>query len=157
MGREIHDRTHVVHSSIALLQERFRQLQRVKEMREERELLRILSEPSCSNKQYFINLTNPTVTNYEPGRFVFHSDVFFPQRSSPIAPQVSLSLRPALQSSAFEADDQYYCSSSDQTPLLMKLWPVDYISPSFKASSDKSLLDCDPYNECSDVDTSLHL
>ena len=35
MGRESHDRTHVVHSSIALLQERFRQLQRVKEMREE--------------------------------------------------------------------------------------------------------------------------
>uniref|UniRef100_A0A803QBX2 Uncharacterized protein n=1 Tax=Cannabis sativa TaxID=3483 RepID=A0A803QBX2_CANSA len=32
------------HSSIALLQERFRQLQRAKEMREEKELLRLLSE-----------------------------------------------------------------------------------------------------------------
>ena len=39
MGRQGNDPT-VMHSSIALLQERFRQLQRAKEMREERELLR---------------------------------------------------------------------------------------------------------------------
>ncbi|KAL1372768.1 uncharacterized protein LOC127741490 [Arachis duranensis] len=32
----------IMHSSIALLQERFRELQRVKEMREERELLKMM-------------------------------------------------------------------------------------------------------------------
>ncbi|KAJ0982210.1 hypothetical protein J5N97_010465 [Dioscorea zingiberensis] len=36
-------------SSIALLQERFRQLQRVKKMREERELMRMLAEPDLSS------------------------------------------------------------------------------------------------------------
>ncbi|GMJ05035.1 hypothetical protein HRI_004172700 [Hibiscus trionum] len=38
-----------VHSSIALLQERFRQLQRAKEMRQEREVLRLLSEAEQIN------------------------------------------------------------------------------------------------------------
>ncbi|MFS7933944.1 hypothetical protein Hanom_Chr05g00385751 [Helianthus anomalus] len=35
-------------SSIAMLQERFRQLEKVKEMREERELLKLISSPSPS-------------------------------------------------------------------------------------------------------------
>ncbi|KAL7175303.1 hypothetical protein ACSBR2_028996 [Camellia fascicularis] len=39
----------VNHSSIALLQERFKQLQRAKEMREERELSRQLSESQRAN------------------------------------------------------------------------------------------------------------
>lgn len=43
MGRESSDPT-VVSSSIALLQERFRQLQKVKERREEQQLLKMLSE-----------------------------------------------------------------------------------------------------------------
>ncbi|XVF70821.1 hypothetical protein PTKIN_Ptkin11bG0192600 [Pterospermum kingtungense] len=38
-----------VHSSIALLQERFRQLQRAKEMRQERQVLRLLSEAEQIN------------------------------------------------------------------------------------------------------------
>lgn len=42
MGRE--DDSAVVHSSIALLQERFRQLERAKEMRQEKELLQRVSE-----------------------------------------------------------------------------------------------------------------
>ncbi|KAL9669763.1 hypothetical protein QQ045_007312 [Rhodiola kirilowii] len=49
----------VCHSSIALLQERFRRLERAKEMREERELFRLLSEtlkvnhPTCYYEQFF--------------------------------------------------------------------------------------------------------
>ncbi|EXB29524.1 hypothetical protein L484_010582 [Morus notabilis] len=167
MGREIHDQTHaVVHSSIALLQERFRQLQRVKEVREERELLRILSEHNINNNNNLMN--NPTMI-CEPLRLVFHSDhhhhhhhLIFPQiRSSPSAPQVSLSLWPALQCSSSASEDQYYCSSiNDQTPLLMmKLWPLDTHAPAefSEASSDKSHLDSDPDHDYSDVDTSLHL
>ncbi|KAK8541648.1 hypothetical protein V6N13_137757 [Hibiscus sabdariffa] len=44
MGRQGGDPT-VVSSSIALLQERFRQLQKDREKREEKELLKLLSEP----------------------------------------------------------------------------------------------------------------
>ncbi|KAF3453342.1 hypothetical protein FNV43_RR03782 [Rhamnella rubrinervis] len=40
------------HSSIALLQERFRQLQKAKEMREEKELLRLYSESGSGRRSY---------------------------------------------------------------------------------------------------------
>ncbi|KAF4394104.1 hypothetical protein F8388_017917 [Cannabis sativa] len=64
------------HSSIALLQERFRQLQRAKEMREEKELLRLLSESERSN---------PTTTKrYEAAAagFSFHSESLLPHSHS---------------------------------------------------------------------------
>ncbi|KAK8521683.1 hypothetical protein V6N12_066273 [Hibiscus sabdariffa] len=53
MGRQGGDPT-VVSSSIALLQERFRQLQKDREKREERELLKLLSESDLvgSNMRY---------------------------------------------------------------------------------------------------------
>ncbi|GLU17328.1 hypothetical protein SLE2022_337000 [Rubroshorea leprosula] len=41
----------VVHPSIALLQERFRQLERAKEMRQEKELLRMLPESREASMQ----------------------------------------------------------------------------------------------------------
>ena len=59
MGRDSHDPTSF-HSSIALLQERFRQLQRVKEMREERELQKMLNEP----KQFSSNTTTSMSRTY---------------------------------------------------------------------------------------------
>lgn len=53
MGRQNCNST-AVHSSIALLQERFRQLERAKEMRQQREqLLRLFSEPEQANPQFF--------------------------------------------------------------------------------------------------------
>ncbi|GKV38425.1 hypothetical protein SLEP1_g46337 [Rubroshorea leprosula] len=52
----------IVHPSIALLQERFRQLERAKEIRQEKELLRMLPE----SRQ--INATMP----YVPCRSLFH-------------------------------------------------------------------------------------
>lgn len=55
----------VVHSSsIALLQERFRQLQRAKEMREEQELLRQITEPHRDN----------STTCQDPSRLAFQSE-----------------------------------------------------------------------------------
>ncbi|CAK9158283.1 unnamed protein product, partial [Ilex paraguariensis] len=48
-----------MHSSFALLQQRFKQLQRIKKMQKEREYLRMLSE----SKQ-----VNPT-NRYDPSRF----------------------------------------------------------------------------------------
>ncbi|KAI8009329.1 hypothetical protein LOK49_LG06G00362 [Camellia lanceoleosa] len=59
----------VNHSSIALLQERFKQLQRVKEMREERELSRQLSESQRVNS-----------TTYDPSTLFFHSEIILAPR-----------------------------------------------------------------------------
>ncbi|XP_057956685.1 uncharacterized protein LOC131149906 [Malania oleifera] len=75
----------VMPSSIALLQERFRQLQRAKEMREEKELLRLFSNSEPAN---------PT-TFHEPSRLPFTSELILPPRP-PL--QTSLSQPPNSQS-----------------------------------------------------------
>ncbi|KAE8704319.1 putative Heavy metal transport/detoxification superfamily protein [Hibiscus syriacus] len=62
-----------VHSSIALLQERFRRLQRAKEMRQEREVLRLLSEAER---------INPAAPHQVPQSF-FHSELILQPRPSP--------------------------------------------------------------------------
>ncbi|KAL7163422.1 hypothetical protein ACSBR2_039514 [Camellia fascicularis] len=73
MGRESSDQI-VIHSSIALLQERFRQLQRVKEMRQGRDLVRTLPDQN------------------EPSKLFFRSEILIPPPRSPR--QISLSLCP---------------------------------------------------------------
>ncbi|KAL6313799.1 hypothetical protein AAG906_010218 [Vitis piasezkii] len=70
MGRQSSDPI-VIHSSIALLQERFRQLQRAKELREERELLRLFSQSPGVNPTEFP----------EPSRSFFQSELILPHRS----------------------------------------------------------------------------
>ncbi|KAF6149586.1 hypothetical protein GIB67_011195 [Kingdonia uniflora] len=99
MGMQNSDPT-VIHSSIALLQERFRQLHRVKQMREERELLKLFSKTER---------IMPTIRSYEQSR-VFSQ----PEPSL----QCSLSLRP-------EPQGKYGDYQAFDTPLLMSLWPTD--------------------------------
>ncbi|CAK9156823.1 unnamed protein product [Ilex paraguariensis] len=130
MGRGSND--HVsIDSSIALLQERFRQLQRVKQMREEREYLKMLSESE--------GCTNPT-TSHEPSKLFFQSELILPQKPPS---QVSLSLSPNTQirHANFKA--------TETTPQLTKSWLAD--TNLARPSSIK--LD----GSDSDVDTSLHL
>ncbi|KAK7303394.1 hypothetical protein RJT34_14299 [Clitoria ternatea] len=144
-----HDPT-VFHSSIALLQERFRQLQRVKEMREERELQKMLNEP----KQFNSNITMSS--SYEPTRLLSHPESIVPSRSPP-PPHVSLSLWPTSldkkedYSSVHSPVSLNQCSSSDNnnnnynythSQSLQVSWKNDY--------------DCDSASD-SGVDTSLHL
>ncbi|XP_062086825.1 uncharacterized protein LOC133793505 [Humulus lupulus] len=155
MGRESHEYpTQVVHSSIALLQERFRELQRVKEMREEKELLRMLSEPKNSTYKQFdmksLTLTSQSQYYYEPAKLFFQPDLV-PQQTP--TPQVSLSLWPTFQNS-FEEQYHYVSSSFNESPLLMKAWPMIVNSPSFQPSMNKSQ---DYVDHEADVDTSLHL
>ncbi|EXC02643.1 hypothetical protein L484_002308 [Morus notabilis] len=64
MGRQSGDATTKVSSSIALLQERFRQLQKVKEKREEKELLKMLSESERAS---------PT-SHFDPSNLPFQSN-----------------------------------------------------------------------------------
>lgn len=132
--------TTVVHSSIALLQERFRQLQRVKEMREERALKRMLTEPK--HKQLD---PNPTMHYVQPSsRLYSDSELSIPPRSPP---HVALSIWP--QSQTNHAD---YTSSYSQNQLFVNSCPTDH-RPSALTSFNK-FNDSDSH---SDVDTSLHL
>ncbi|TKY57481.1 hypothetical protein E2542_SST21929 [Spatholobus suberectus] len=67
MGRQGNDPT-TVNSSIALLQERFRQLEKVKERREGKELLKLLS---CeSQRSTSSTMHNPTSQNSQQPRLV---------------------------------------------------------------------------------------
>lgn len=63
MGRQNNDpNSKVVCSSIVLLQERFRQLQRLKEKREERDLLKLFVDPSrllLSDTDFHQNFQDP--------------------------------------------------------------------------------------------------
>ncbi|XAR68178.1 hypothetical protein NMG60_11003218 [Bertholletia excelsa] len=71
----------MVGSSIALLQERFRQLQRVREKREEQELLKLFSESEH---------VRPT-KSFKPGNLSLHTQMIFPL-SSPSGDALSLRL-----------------------------------------------------------------
>ncbi|XP_027368648.1 uncharacterized protein LOC113874631 [Abrus precatorius] len=140
MRRKIHNPT-VVHSSVVLLQERFRQLQRVKEMRKERELLKMLStEPK------HLKSSNPT-TNYGPTRQFFHPELIMPSKSPP---HVSLSLWPTSQRMQ---DDK---RSIVETPVSMNLRSLESTHTQSLNASWKNVYDWDSASD-SGVDTSLHL
>ncbi|GAU43709.1 hypothetical protein TSUD_254380 [Trifolium subterraneum] len=65
MGRQDNDPT-MVNSSIALLQERFRQLEKVKERREGKQLLRLLSsESNTSASQQRLVVPNNRQTHHD--------------------------------------------------------------------------------------------
>lgn len=143
MGRESSDQT-MTHSSIVLLQERFRQLQRVKKMREEKEMLRLFSEADrCTSPPRIKYKTH----NHKPQNLFFQSEVLHPLPPKVAAPTIM--------------------SSSHITCL--SLWPDSHVSDNTKKArwlNDKSWLpnrsttafyDVNEHdNEC-DVDTSLHL
>ncbi|KAE8733543.1 putative metal ion binding protein [Hibiscus syriacus] len=87
-----------VHSSIALLQERFRQLQRAKELRQEREVLRLLPEAER---------INPGTLNAASQSF-FHSDLI-------------LQPRPPLQGFVYGETSMHSQRQVTETPILSNL------------------------------------
>lgn len=138
MGRENHDST-MVHSSIALLQERFRQLQRVKEMREEKELKKLFTEVP---KHFNSNSNNNTLpSTCESTRLFSHPELInisSSKSSSLSPPHISLSLWPTSQD--FTSFKKPF--TTNYTQSLQTSW--------------KSSYDCDSSSD-SGVDTSLHL
>lgn len=157
MGRQ--DSNVVVHSSIALLQERFRQLQKVKEMREERELVRLLS---LSNpKKHASFNTNCVLFDPSVARFLSHPEFMMMLPPTPTTmltlPQTSLSLWPTSPSQGKKL------GVSVDVPPLMNLWPTSDRSSSTCCDSVVSSLiskvdDDDRESDSdTDVDTSLHL
>nr|XP_028943513.1 uncharacterized protein LOC103446803 isoform X1 [Malus domestica] len=169
--REIHDAKGTIHSSsIALLQKRFREMQRVKAMREERDRSRMLAEPK-HNKQLMMVDSNPTSMHYEQGRARLffhhhhpdHHHLALPHddhRSSSPSGRVCPFLWPLLMS---KLEEDYYISRSiNETPLLTNLLPsVTAENPnsldSTTTSCSNQFEDSDCNSDVSDVDTSLHL
>ncbi|KAM1010362.1 hypothetical protein ACFX2I_045785 [Malus domestica] len=129
MGRQsASDPTLVSVSSIALLQERFRQLQKVKERREEQQLLKKLSE---TNYQRVVCTTRHF--DHQPAKFSFESDIVVPVRPSAPADH-SLSLGLNLQ------------------PYSTNSWPNNTKAASAAASASAKSFDNSDL-----IDTSLHL
>ncbi|KAJ6314515.1 hypothetical protein OIU78_018070 [Salix suchowensis] len=73
----------IIHSSIALLQERFRQLERAKEMRQQRELLKLFSEADHVQSAMACESSK-----------LLHSELTLPPRQ-PIQASLSLPTNPA--------------------------------------------------------------
>ncbi|KAH7533467.1 hypothetical protein FEM48_Zijuj04G0133700 [Ziziphus jujuba var. spinosa] len=120
MGRQNGDPT-MVNSSIALLQERFRQLQKVKERREERELQKFLSETE-------------RVSNLDPSKQSFQSETIFPHDHRK-TPQESLSLGLDLQSKQADLD------LSMKTETLTNPWSLNTASSSSSKGFENSEID----------------
>ncbi|KAK8485331.1 hypothetical protein V6N13_062798 [Hibiscus sabdariffa] len=141
MGREDDRVVSTQSSSIALLQERFRQLERMKEMREERELLRKLSE-------------RPRQCNKPPpsGLFLFHllTSAPRPWPSSPPRQVPNLSLWPA----GAEAPSSSTLGCMEAP--LFALLPTVIGTPS-STSLHVGHNEFQDSEYCDDVDTSLHL
>lgn len=79
-----------VKSSISLLQERFKQLQKIKKMRQEKELL----------KNMLMHFDHHDVESYNNNKFYFHSELnmIFPQNNDKSSSRFSLSLWPDIES-----------------------------------------------------------
>ncbi|PRQ28232.1 hypothetical protein RchiOBHm_Chr5g0000811 [Rosa chinensis] len=159
MDRESHNDTAVIHSSIALLQERFKQLQRVKAMRAEREVLRVL--PLSAPNHFTTKSMDPSMHYKEsaslflhpqPDQFVFAHGHGFGSPLSQVS--LSLSLWPTLQTKYEEED---YIHTGTETQLLINLWPTVTSSPSSNSTSSNKFEDWDTDCDSDDVDTSLHL
>ncbi|EEF30686.1 hypothetical protein RCOM_0483300 [Ricinus communis] len=144
MGRQNGDAT-VASSSIALLQERFRELQRIREKRREKELLKLFSSESEKRKSNSSSCSSSSSSSgasagmhFEPNKLTFQPEMILPNRA-PALQDSFLSLRLNSQSNN-HADIRAL-----DTPT--SLWP----NTSTGSSSPRTNF------EHSDVDTSLHL
>ncbi|KAM7279557.1 hypothetical protein ACFE04_006691 [Oxalis oulophora] len=95
------------HSSITLLQERFRQLQKAKEMRQEREILKLYYAKS---EQF-----NSTYHRFEP---FFHSELIIP-------PCQNLQGSHCSQHSKISKHGDHQVT---QTPILANLWSANSVT-----------------------------
>ncbi|XP_044502552.1 uncharacterized protein LOC123223453 [Mangifera indica] len=120
MGRQNGDST-MVSSSIALLQERFRQLERVREKREEKELLKLFAEsdPTAPAMRYECNKS-------------LQPQIMIPSHRPPLQDSLSLGLN-------FPGKHSDYPAATN--PSSSNLWPISATSPSTSRSFDNSDVD----------------
>lgn len=155
MGRVSHDAVVIQSSSISLLQERFRQLKRVKEMREEKEMLRdLLSEAEPPKK-----LPRQTVpcSYYEPLNLFLNPQLINTPLNtttaavSPPTIQLSLSLWPNGDNRRVEVGKKGYSQRDKDSSV--------FGNSQHAGVDNRCLLDCCFFEKFGrdDVDTSLHL
>ena len=120
MGRQSNDPT-MVSSSIALLQERFRQLEKVKERREEKELLKLFAETERIMP----------ATHFEPSKLSFQPEMITPHRST-LQDSPSLGLNLQTKQADFQAM---------KMPTLPNLWPNGAAMASTSRSFENSDVD----------------
>lgn len=119
-----------LHSSIALLQERFRQLQRMKELREEKELMKMFIEAGKPKP----NVQLIDQNEQQPSLFL-HPDLLHPSK--------------------FQHDLSHVSSNFD-TSLSIGLWPCN--KPATTTITSATTTTTNNVRETTSyVDTSLHL
>lgn len=128
MGRQGNDPITFVNSSIALLQERFRQLEKVKERREGKQLLKLLSSGTTSSSS---SMHNPTSQDSQQ-----------PKLFTPHKPTLHDSLSLGLNFTNKQGDHNTM-KMKPSPSSSSNLWPHG-------ASTSRNF-------DSSDVDTSLHL
>lgn len=144
MGRESSDQT-MARSSIVLLQERFRQLQRVKEMREEKEMLKLFSDSDLSTT------INYNTHRYNPSNLFFQSELLraLPPKVATTSPATPPSSCHVTCLSLWPESTHVQDNTKKTHCLNNKSWLANKSAGPF--------YDVDAHdNEC-DVDTSLHL
>lgn len=134
MGRRLNCDDPTTLHSIALLQERFKQLERTKEMREERDLLKVfVAQPEAPI------LSQPA--RREQSKWFLHSELVHPPRPL-ISPSPSSALQlPSHSDCGMQLED---C----ETSLSIGLWPH---------RATKKNMDSPKITKETEVDTSLHL
>ncbi|KAF5728847.1 hypothetical protein HS088_TW21G01001 [Tripterygium wilfordii] len=142
MGRERQEEAVVLQSSIALLQERFRELHRVKKEREERELLKLMMMLPDHHHHEPLEFTAPTTLFFQP-----ESDRVLLPPKPPL--MLSLSLWPYSQQSGKHDHLQLL----EAKPTLFN----DNLFSNEKAPTLLSKVDDFDLESNDDVDTSLHL
>lgn len=131
MGRQANDPTTTVNSSIALLQERFRQLEKVKERREGKQLLKLLSSENTSSSI----MQNPSSQNSQQHQQQQQSRMVPPLHRPILHDSLSLGLN--------------FSTQGDHNTMNMKPPPSSNLWPQGSPTSRNF--------DTSDVDTSLHL
>ncbi|KAL4562964.1 hypothetical protein LXL04_026995 [Taraxacum kok-saghyz] len=149
MVREIMNDHKVICSSIAMLQERFRQLEKLKEMREERELLKLIS---FSSNNHQCNSYSLSSNFYEPNS----KYIIFPTREPLDSQLLSLTLWPNSQITKKYADTFWDVNMETTQKLGSDCKPswltnVPLALPTLLKNVDESS------SVNSDVDTTLHL
>ncbi|MED6114433.1 hypothetical protein PIB30_080162 [Stylosanthes scabra] len=149
MGRQDNDPT-IVNSSIALLQERFRQLEKVKEKREGKELLKLLSSSSETHdpRGAFSSAQNQQASS-QRNNSTLQPRLMVPSHSRPGFHDDSLSLGLNLNSKQGYYDHNYTMKSSSPSSSSSSSYSL-WSSPQGASSSSRNF-------DSSDVDTSLHL
>ncbi|KAI5670845.1 hypothetical protein M9H77_11209 [Catharanthus roseus] len=163
MATKGHDHHHhhqtTLHSSIALLQERFRQLEKIREMRQEKELMNVSSSVSYSNKPH----NNYPYNFYHSSSFFSNSEEVIFEQKPPNNSQLGLSLWPEnSQIKQFANLGTFETANGKKTTSSTKSWLAGTTLGHDDSTVAAAIFKFDESNYSynnnnNNIDTSLHL